>query len=109
MPTHAMKALFRSKEEIYNLFLEEGGYYLPPRSKTPIQFLKDVLVGKKELLLRTDVNRLEDKIPRFSELIVKNLWEIVKTRPDLLVRFPDYQGHAFFFQQSFSFLIILIL
>jgi hypothetical protein len=60
-----MKALFRTKGELYNIFLEEGEYFLPPIPKTQIQFLKDVLVGKKVLLKRSDVNRLEDKIPLF--------------------------------------------
>ena len=76
-----MKALFRTKEKLYNIFLE---YYLPPIGKRTIQFLEDVLVGKKVLRKRGDVNRLEDKI--------KKIWQIVKSRSDLLVRFPDYQG-----------------
>jgi hypothetical protein len=46
-----MKNLVRTKRELYNLFRQEGGYYLPSISKkTPLQFLKDVLIGKKELL-----------------------------------------------------------
>ena len=81
-----MKALFRTKEELYNIFLEEGEYYLPPIGKRTIQFLEDVLVGKKVLRKRGDVNRLEDKI--------KKIWQIVKSRSDLLVRFPDYQGNV---------------
>jgi hypothetical protein len=34
-----MKALFRTKEELYNIFLEEGEYYLPPIRKRTIQVL----------------------------------------------------------------------
>jgi hypothetical protein len=60
-----MKALFRTKEELYNIFLEEGEYCLPPIRKNTNPVFKDVLVGKKVLLTRGVVNRLEDISPVF--------------------------------------------
>ncbi len=75
------KNLFRSKEELYYSLWEEGGYYPPPVNKTPIQLLKDVLVSKRELLMRSDVKIMQGLMPRYSEIIVKNLGRWSKKHP----------------------------
>ena len=58
-----MKNLVRTKQELYNLFRQEGGFYLPSIRKTPLQFLKDVLIGKKDLLKTEAIDRVERPIP----------------------------------------------
>jgi hypothetical protein len=63
IPLKNLKNLVRTKQELYNLFKQEGGYYLPPISKTPLQFLKDVLIGKKELLKTEEIFHVERSIP----------------------------------------------
>ena len=68
----------------------EGGFYLPPIPKTPVSFLRDVLKGDKKLILKKDLCEVDLKIPRFSELSVKNFWNLIKERPELNMFFPDY-------------------
>ena len=80
--------VFRTKEELYTLLQNHGGYYLPPLVKTPCQFLRDFLVGKKLLLKLKDVETT-GKIPRFEEFGVKNIWDLVKDKLDFKPYFPD--------------------
>ena len=68
---------------------------MPSIKKTPLQFLKDVLIGKKDLLKTEAIDRVERPIPRYTELSVKNFWKLVKTRSDLKLRFPDYREGVF--------------
>jgi hypothetical protein len=86
--------LFRTKEELYKILRDEGDYYLPPLAKTPVDFLKDVLVGKKKLIKSKSVQMIYRTLPRFSELSVKNVWSLVLKRRDLLLYFPNYKPHT---------------
>ncbi len=88
IPLTSIGNVFRTKEELYTLFQNHIGYYLPPLNKTPVQFLKDVLVGKKILLKQKEVETT-GKIPRFEEFRVKHIWELTKVRQDLMLYFPD--------------------
>jgi primosomal protein N' len=90
VPISSVKDLFSTKEELYNLLKEEGGYYLPPLKKTPFNFLKDVLADRKKLILKKDICLADENIPRYKELSAKYFWPLIKERKDLLIYFPDY-------------------
>ena len=47
-------------------------------------------MDNKKLILKKDLREVDLKIPRFSELSVKNFWNLIKKRPDLSIFFPDY-------------------
>lgn len=40
---------FRSKKELYNFLSQECGAYLPRHNSTNIYFLKDIIMGEKEV------------------------------------------------------------
>ncbi len=64
---------------------------MPPLSKTPIAFLKDVMMEKKKLIHKKDLSVVDKAIPRFAELSVKYFWPMIKKdRVDLMRFFPDY-------------------
>ena len=91
IPVSSLRHVFSTKEELYNLLKEEGRYYLPPLNKTPIAFLKDVMMQKKKLILNKDLSAVDKEIPRYEELSVKYLWPLIKKdRVDLMRFFPDY-------------------
>ena len=74
VPLNSIANIFRTKVELYTLLQNHGGYYLPSLEKTPCQFLRDFLVGKKLLLKLKDV-KTKGKIPRFELLRVKKICE----------------------------------
>ncbi len=88
IPIKLIGNIFRTKEELYTLIRDHGGYYLPPISHTPVQFLNDVLLGKKLLLKYKDVETTGE-IPRIEEFRVKSLWDLIKARADFRPYFPD--------------------
>ena len=50
-------------------------------------FLKDVLIGKKQLLKKAEVAAIQ--VPHYDELSVKALYPQFKKDPDMMVFFPD--------------------
>ena len=47
--TKEMSRLFKSKNEIYNVLLIEGQYYLPPFEECTIDFMRDVFKGRRKV------------------------------------------------------------
>ena len=47
--TREMSRLFRSKREIYQTLLIDGQFYLPPIEDCTIDFLRDIMSGKKSV------------------------------------------------------------
>ena len=95
IPISSIKDLFSTKEELYNLLRDEGGYYLPPLQKTPLIFLKDVLADRKKLFLKKKIISASEKIPCYNELSPKHFWPLIKYRENLLIYFPDYPEKVF--------------
>ena len=69
---------------------------MPPLSKCPLHFLRNVLEGKKKIRVYAIINKdAQEKnvviidIPKYEELSIKNIWSLVKDN-DLLEYFPDY-------------------
>ncbi len=79
------------KRSSKNLLKNHRGYYLPPLDKPTCQYLRDFLVGKKLLLKLKDVD-VTVKIHYFEEFRARNIWQLVKDKPDFKAHFPDI-GH----------------
>ena len=46
-----MKEKFKSKNELYRFLAQDCGAYLPKKEATNVYFLKDIMLGKKEVSL----------------------------------------------------------
>ena len=44
-----LKAVMRSKLDIYNILTKEGQLYLPPYNECSMQFINDIMMGKKKV------------------------------------------------------------
>ena len=62
-------------------------YHLPEHSVITKDFLKDVLVGKKMLMKKADVDTIS--VPHYDELSVKQLFPEFKKDPKFMMFFPD--------------------
>lgn len=60
---------------------------MPDESIINKDFLKDVLVGKKQLFKKTEVKPI--MVPRYDELSVKNIFPELKKDPIFMSYFPD--------------------
>ena len=62
-------------------------YHLPEHSVITKDFLKDVLVGKKMLMKKADVDTIS--VPNYDELSVKQLFQEFKKDQKFMMFFPD--------------------
>ena len=62
-------------------------YYLPDEGVVNKDFLKDVLVGKKQLFKKTAVSTIE--VPHYDELSVKSIFPTFQNDPIFISYFPD--------------------
>ena len=62
-------------------------YQLPEHSVITKDFLKDVLVGKKMLMKKADVDTIS--VPHYDELSVKQLFPEFKKDQKFMMFFPD--------------------
>ena len=60
---------------------------MPDESSVNKDFLKDVLVGKKHLMKKQQVNYIT--VPHYDELAVKALWPDLKKDADFMSYFPS--------------------
>jgi DNA-binding helix-hairpin-helix protein with protein kinase domain len=44
-----LKAVMKSKIDVYNILTKEGQLYLPPYSECPMQFINDIMMSKKKV------------------------------------------------------------
>ena len=60
---------------------------MPPENLVNKDFLKDVLIGKKQLMAKTEVDYIH--VPQYEELSVKALFPDLKKDADFMSFFPD--------------------
>ena len=60
---------------------------MPPEDSINKDFMKEVLIGKKQLLKKSEVKHIA--VPHYDELSVKNLWPEVKKDGNFLSYFPS--------------------
>ena len=75
------------KEHPHYYFFHSLQFYLPPEGLVNKDFLKDVLVGKKQLLKKAEVKDIT--VPHYDELSVKALYPQFKKDPIFMSYFPD--------------------
>ncbi len=73
----------------HNLLILLGECFLPPKERTSLSFLQQVLSGEKELLMDEEVKRL--KIPKWPELNVKALMPEVIKNAEVYKYLPDWK------------------
>ena len=74
-------------EHPHHYFFHSLQFYLPPEGLVNKDFLKDVLVGKKQLLKKAEVKDIT--VPHYDELSVKALYPQFKKDPIFMSYFPD--------------------
>lgn len=70
-----------------HFYISSLQYYLPPENLINKDFLKDVLIGKKQLKKKADVDQIE--VPHYEELSVKALYPELKKDAEFMSYFPD--------------------
>ena len=75
------------KEHPHYYFFHSLQFYLPPEGLVNKDFLKDVLVGKKQLFKKAEVKDIT--VPHYDELSVKALYPQFKKDPIFMSYFPD--------------------
>ena len=76
----------KSKADFYVYLAKHLQYFLPPEAHVNKDFLKDVLVGKKHLMKKHQVNYIN--VPHYDELSVVSLWPDLKKDADFMAYFP---------------------
>jgi hypothetical protein len=61
------------KKHLLRLLSIHYGKYVPPASMAPVSFLRDVLAGRKMLLVRDQVLLMQN-IERYSALDIQHVW-----------------------------------
>ena len=74
-------------EHLTHHFLYSLQFYLPPEGLVNKDFLKDVLVGKKQLFKKAEIKDIN--VPHYDELSVKALYPQFKKDPIFMSYFPD--------------------
>ena len=60
---------------------------MPPENLVNKDFLKDVFVGKKQLMLKSEVKQIE--VPHYEEISVKALYPELKKDAEMMSYLPD--------------------
>ena len=68
-----MKAICRSKSEVYNLLRFGLRIYLPKYKSCPFEFCRELLHGKKKTTYKKAMNAVD--VPRWAELSVAKVYE----------------------------------
>lgn len=79
----------RSKNELYNLLINEGGLYLPPKPDAHCKFISDILVGDAKCLKSSEI-RVRN-IPHLKGLTVQNLLDFSEDKVDIHSYLPKYE------------------
>ena len=89
MPVHHQLCPLESRATQINspLHFSTVQYYLPDEAVINKDFLKDVLVGKKQLLRKHEVNYVH--VPHYDELSVRNIYPMFRKDPEFQKYFPE--------------------
>jgi hypothetical protein len=78
---------------------------LPSIRNCSLEFLKDILCGKKKYFLRSQIKSIN--VPRFAELSTKRVLNLVKAHKDITVYLPELDdGRNSFIERDYLFDII---
>lgn len=68
--------------------LNDCGYYVPPESMITGDYLREVLAGRKKLASLASV-RIQDHVPHYPQINLKELWNSLKVINEMKAFFPD--------------------
>ena len=80
---------WRSKKELYNMLVREGGIYLPPNQEATQKYLRDLMMGKKKFIKSENI--LAIKVPQYKGLTVKSIIEFAQRNIHIDKYLPDYE------------------
>ena len=73
IPIQQVGLKWRSKREVYNILITEGGCYLPPLADSNYKYISQVLVGDKKVIKWKDVKVCS--VPHLKGLAITELIE----------------------------------
>ena len=79
----------RSKKEVYDLLVTEGGLYLPPISDWHHKFISMVMVGDKKWLKSNNVKVCS--VPHLDGLKISQIIEFSRQHVNIEAYLPDYE------------------
>ena len=79
----------RSKLELYNLLTSEGGMYLPPIQDATQQYIRQLMMGKKNYVKSEDIKVI--KVPHYNGLTVAKILNFARNKGDIQSYLPDYK------------------
>ena len=88
MQTREVARKIRSIEHFMFLWGTKGGHYLPPKKSITWVFIRQILTGKKRLLLSRDIGEVID-LPKVRGIIIRDLWNTLSERNSFSSFFPD--------------------
>ena len=80
----------KSKRDLLEILCYEGQFLLPAWDDITMDFLKQVLAGKKSLLKQSDVRHV--KVPKLKEFNTNELFASALTDPLISKHLPDPTG-----------------
>ena len=84
---------WRSKKEVDNLLLSEGGIYLPPIRDANHKYIYQIIVGENKHLKWKDVNVWT--IPHYDKLRISDLLKFARSHIDIDSYLPDYEYNKY--------------
>ena len=84
-----LAAKCKSKSELYNVLIRDGGIYLPPKQEATQKYLRSIMNGTKNYLNWKNIMVI--KVPHYKGLTVKDIVEFAETQVDLNSYLPDFE------------------
>ena len=84
-----LSAKFRSKTEFYNVLVQEGNIYLPPKQDSTQKYLRSIMLGNKLYVKWEKV--LVIKVPQYKGLHAKDLLKFASSKLKINKYLPDYE------------------
>ena len=82
-----LRNFVKSKEDLYVILTIEGQLHLPPYDECTMDFMRDILSGKKKVLTNRELCPVT--VPRYKEFNAGNLQKAALTDAELKVYLPD--------------------
>ena len=88
-----LRQFVKEKNDLYTILGIEGQFHLPPYDECSMEFLRDVLKGRKKLIRSQDICQVN--VPRYKEFNATPLNQAAFLDPELRPYFPDPSGSKF--------------
>ena len=82
-----LRNFVKSKQDLYIILTIEGQLHLPPYDDCTMEFMRDALAGRKNLLTNRDLCSVN--VPRYKEFNATNLQNLALQDEELRLYLPD--------------------